>query len=92
MDLTISQIGITSVEITPELVPNSPDKDQQQSVISTRMNHVTNITIDRDALETWNERRIIRTRMQNFASTRQPIPHNHTYQHDKENFLGQQGS
>lgn len=60
--------GSLNVQSADDFVANKTSSIQSEIVIATRLRAATAIAINREASIAWNERRIIRNRMQEYAS------------------------
>jgi hypothetical protein len=60
--------GLLNVQSTDDFVANRTSSNQREMIIAIRLRAATNIAVNQEASVAWNERRIIRARMQEFAS------------------------
>lgn len=68
MDLRDGLSNLRNVPCDDDFVENDGSSYRYEAVIATRLRRATNPSIDREASTAWNERRIIRTRLQYYAS------------------------
>jgi hypothetical protein len=68
MDRVHSLTGLLKVETADDIVAHQTVATQREMVIATRLRTATTIAINLDASIAWNERRIIRNRMLEYAS------------------------